>query len=79
MHSVEFVKRQAAADAALQEKVAALAEAKGQEVAFDFSVARGDANMRRLLLVEQAAAALDALLAEPADEEKPKAKSAKAK
>lgn len=74
MHSVEFIKRQAAADAALQEKVTALAEANGQEAAFDFGAARGDANMRRLLLVEQAVAALDGLLAEPGPAKKGKGK-----
>ncbi len=79
MHSVEFVKRQAAADAALQEKVTALAEVGEQKAAFDFSVARGDANLRRLLLMEQAVAALDALLSAPEAEDKPKAKSTRAK
>lgn len=74
MHSVEFIKRQAAADAALQEKVAALAKANGQEAAFDFGAARGDTNMRRLLLVEQAVAALDGLLAEPEPEPAKKGK-----
>ena len=69
MHSVAFVKRQAAADAALQEKVWALAAAHGQAVSFDTGAARGDANLRRLLWMEQAAAVLDALLAEPEAEE----------
>ena len=78
MHSVEFIKRQAAADAALQEKVAALAEANGQEAAFDLAAARGDTNMRRLLLVEQAVAALDGLLPEPEPEPEP-AKKGKGK
>lgn len=69
MHSVEFVKRQAAADVALQTVVTRMALAFGKEAAFDTSAARGDANIRRLLLMEQAVLAMESILEPEHDKE----------
>ncbi len=71
MHSVEMVKRQAAVDSALQERIQKLAKAQGRTVTFDTTAARGDANLKRLLWMEQAAAALDAGEPEEVAEEAP--------
>jgi hypothetical protein len=71
MHSMEFVKRQAQADAMLQENIAAMAKKGGVEFGFDAAPAKGDANLRRLLLMEAANQAMTNMLNPPEQADKP--------